>query len=57
MGFQFADSGEIRVLGYDPGDVRAKQQIGFLPENFAFTLANSWSTIWRWRKGRVKSAR
>jgi ABC-2 type transport system ATP-binding protein len=36
MGFLFADSGEIRVLGYGPGDVRAKQQIGFLPENFAF---------------------
>ena len=36
MGFFFADSGEIRVLGYPPGDVRAKAQIGFLPENFAF---------------------
>ena len=36
MGFLFADSGEIRVLGYEPGDVRAKEQIGFLPENFAF---------------------
>lgn len=36
MGFLFADAGEIRVLGYGPGDVRAKQQIGFLPENFAF---------------------
>ncbi|MGB9457144.1 MAG: ABC transporter ATP-binding protein [Bryobacteraceae bacterium] len=36
MGFHFADSGEIRVLGCAPGDVRAKQQIGFLPENFAF---------------------
>jgi ABC-2 type transport system ATP-binding protein len=36
MGFHFADSGEIQVLGYPPGDVRAKQQIGFLPENFAF---------------------
>jgi ABC-2 type transport system ATP-binding protein len=36
MGFLFADSGEIRVLGYGPGDVRAKQHIGFLPENFAF---------------------
>ena len=36
MGFQFADSGEIRVLGCEPGDVRAKAQIGFLPENFAF---------------------
>jgi ABC-2 type transport system ATP-binding protein len=36
MGFFFADSGEIRVLGYPPGDVRAKARIGFLPENFAF---------------------
>jgi ABC-2 type transport system ATP-binding protein len=36
MGFLFAGSGEIRVLGYEPGDVRAKKSIGFLPENFAF---------------------
>jgi ABC-2 type transport system ATP-binding protein len=36
MGFHFADSGEIRVLGCEPGDVRAKEKIGFLPENFAF---------------------
>jgi ABC-2 type transport system ATP-binding protein len=36
MGFFYANSGEIRVLGYEPGDVRAKQHIGFLPENFAF---------------------
>jgi ABC-2 type transport system ATP-binding protein len=36
MGFFFADSGDIRVLGYPPGDVRAKSEIGFLPENFAF---------------------
>ena len=36
MGFLYADSGEIRVLGCAPGDVRAKQQIGFVPENFAF---------------------
>lgn len=36
MGFFFANSGEIRVLGRHPGDVRAKEQIGFLPENFAF---------------------
>jgi len=36
MGFHFADSGQIRVLGCAPGDVRAKAQIGFLPENFAF---------------------
>jgi len=36
MGFLFPDDGEIRVLSYPPGDVRAKRQIGFLPENFAF---------------------
>jgi ABC-2 type transport system ATP-binding protein len=36
MGFMQADAGEIRVLEYEPGDVRAKAQIGFLPENFAF---------------------
>lgn len=36
MGFLFADSGTIRVLGHQPGDIRAKEQIGFLPENFAF---------------------
>lgn len=36
MGFLYADKGEIRVLGYAPGDIRAKQQIGFLPENFSF---------------------
>jgi ABC-2 type transport system ATP-binding protein len=36
MGFLYPDSGEIRVLDYEPGDVRAKAQIGFLPENFAF---------------------
>ena len=36
MGFLYADSGDIRVLDYEPGDVRAKVQIGFLPENFAF---------------------
>ena len=36
MGFFFADFGEIRVMGYPPGDIRAKAQIGFLPENFAF---------------------
>ncbi|HTV59819.1 MAG TPA: ABC transporter ATP-binding protein [Verrucomicrobiae bacterium] len=36
MGFMYADAGEIRILGYEPGDVRAKRQIGFLPENFAF---------------------
>jgi ABC-2 type transport system ATP-binding protein len=36
MGFLFADSGDIRVLDHEPGDIRAKAQIGFLPENFAF---------------------
>ena len=36
LGFFYADSGEIRVLGYEPGDIRAKANIGFLPENFAF---------------------
>lgn len=36
MGFFFADSGEISVMGYPPGDVRAKSETGFLPENFAF---------------------
>ena len=36
MGFLFADSGDIHVLGHPPGDVQAKRQIGFLPENFAF---------------------
>jgi len=36
MGFLFPDSGSIRVLGEPPGDVKAKERIGFLPENFAF---------------------
>lgn len=36
MGFMDADEGQSRVLGYLPGDVRAKERIGFLPENFAF---------------------
>lgn len=36
MGFFFADFGEIRVMGSPPGDVRAKAEIGFLPEHFAF---------------------
>ena len=36
LGFFYADFGDIRVMGYQPGDVRAKRQIGFLPENFAF---------------------
>jgi ABC-2 type transport system ATP-binding protein len=36
MGFIYADHGQTRVFGYAPGDVRAKERIGFLPENFAF---------------------
>jgi ABC-2 type transport system ATP-binding protein len=36
MGFIYASSGSSRVFGYEPGDVRAKRRIGFLPENFAF---------------------
>ncbi len=36
MGFLYADYGKISVLGYEPGDVRAKQKTGFVPENFAF---------------------
>ena len=36
MGFVYADCGQSQVLGHAPGDVRAKAQIGFLPENFAF---------------------
>ena len=36
MGFHFANAGSVRVLGHQPGDVRAKEHIGFLPENFAF---------------------
>jgi len=36
MGFVFANSGRCRILGYGPGDVRAKERIGFLPEHFAF---------------------
>jgi len=36
MGFVHVDGGESRVLGCVPGDLRAKAQIGFLPENFAF---------------------
>ncbi|HWC97737.1 MAG TPA: ABC transporter ATP-binding protein [Candidatus Sulfopaludibacter sp.] len=36
MGFHLANTGTVRVLGYEPGDVRAKENIGFLPENFAF---------------------
>jgi ABC-2 type transport system ATP-binding protein len=36
MGFLFPDEGEVSVLGCEPGDIRAKSRIGFLPENFAF---------------------
>jgi ABC-2 type transport system ATP-binding protein len=28
MGFLFPDSGQVRVLDYEPGDVHAKAQIG-----------------------------
>ena len=33
-----ADQGRSRVLDYAPGDVRAKERIGFLPENFAVLI-------------------
>jgi ABC-2 type transport system ATP-binding protein len=36
MGFVYADYGRSRALSYAPGDVRAKERLGFLPENFAF---------------------
>jgi ABC-2 type transport system ATP-binding protein len=36
MGFIYADHGQTRVFGYKPGDVKAKERIGFVPENFAF---------------------
>jgi ABC-2 type transport system ATP-binding protein len=36
MGFLYADWGQIRVLGHEPGDVCAKSRVGFVPENFAF---------------------
>lgn len=36
MGFLYADTGQIRVLGHEPGNVHAKRRIGFVPENFAF---------------------
>ena len=36
MGFFFPTSGSVRVMGQPPGDTRAKEKIGFLPENFAF---------------------
>ncbi len=36
MGFIYPDEGTSRVFGHLPGDVRAKERIGFLPENFAF---------------------
>ena len=35
-GISLRQCGRGGVLGYKPGDVRAKEQIGFLPENFAF---------------------
>ena len=36
MGFIYADHGLSRVFGNLPGDVRIKERIGFLPENFSF---------------------
>jgi ABC-2 type transport system ATP-binding protein len=36
MGFLYADRGRIEVLGCEPGDIRAKAKIGFVPENFSF---------------------
>jgi len=36
MGFICADRGCSRIFGYVPGDVRAKELVGFLPENLAF---------------------
>ncbi|HEY4053208.1 MAG TPA: ABC transporter ATP-binding protein [Terriglobales bacterium] len=36
MGFIFPFSGRARVFGFQPGDVRGKKRIGFLPENFAY---------------------
>ncbi len=36
MGFLYADWGSIHVLGREPGDIRAKAKIGFVPENFSF---------------------
>src|SRR5438445_11938425 len=35
IGFDAADWGQVRVLTFEPGDVRAKKQIGFVPEIFA----------------------
>ncbi len=36
MGFIYPEYGDSKVFGWVPGDVRAKERIGFLPENFAF---------------------
>jgi ABC-2 type transport system ATP-binding protein len=36
MGFLYADWGSIHVLGHQPGHIRAKAKIGFVPENFSF---------------------
>jgi len=36
LGLLFPTSGEARVLGYPPGDVRATKRIGFLPEESYF---------------------
>jgi len=32
MGFRAATSGEVKIFGMRPGDVRARRRIGFLPE-------------------------
>src|SRR5258708_6171076 len=36
MVFIYPEYGDSKVFGWVPGDVRAKERIGFLPENFAF---------------------
>ena len=36
LGLLFPTKGEARVLGYPPGDVRANQRLGFLPEESYF---------------------
>ena len=60
MGFLFPASGTVRVLGYEPGDVRAKRDIGFLPENFAFykymTTEKRLRLTSRWRAARPGTA-
>jgi len=36
LGFLTPTSGECRLFGLDPHDHRARSQVGFLPENYAF---------------------